>query len=134
MTASSALRRRIDPAIPVVTIPGITAFSAAAALTNFPVGTGKQPVTIVPASDDFAQFRRALDTGGTVVLMKVGSRLQAVLDELESRGLAGRAVFVAHAGLPNQHIETNLANLRGLPEKTGYLSTMIIQATKEAAQ
>ena len=126
--------RRIDPAIPVVTIPGITAFSAAAALTNFPVGTGKHPVTIVPASDDMAPFRRALDTGGTVVLMKVGARLQAVLDELEQRGLSGQAVFVAHAGMANQHIETDVRRLRGLPEKTGYLSTMIIQANKEAAQ
>lgn len=120
--------RQIDPAVPVVTIPGITAFSAAAALTSFPVGTGKQPVTIVPASDDMAQFRRALDTGGTVVLMKVGGRLAAVLNELERRGLCGQAVFVAHAGMANQHVETDVRRLRGLGEKTGYLSTMIIQA------
>ena len=65
----------IDPAVPVVTVPGITAFSAAAALANRPVGEGKQLVTIVPALDDLDQFAAALDCGGTVVLMKIGQRL-----------------------------------------------------------
>ncbi len=91
---------RIARHVRVETIPGVTAFSAAAALSGFAVGEGKQPVTIVPASDDFAQFRRALDFGGTVVLMKVGNRLQAVLDELEARGLTEHAVFVSRAGSP----------------------------------
>jgi len=40
--------REIRADIAVVTVPGITAMSAAAALTNFPIGQGKQLVTIVP--------------------------------------------------------------------------------------
>ena len=86
--------RGIDPQAKVVTVPGITAFSAAAALTNCTLGEGKQLVTIVPAADDFSQFTGALDRGGTVVLMKIGSRLNRVLDELDNRRLAERAVFV----------------------------------------
>jgi precorrin-2/cobalt-factor-2 C20-methyltransferase len=120
----------IDPAVQVVTVPGITAFSAAAALTNCPVGEGKQLVTIVPASDDFSQFTQALDRGGAVVLMKVGRRLEKVLDELEARGLLDQAVFVARAGLPGQRIETDVRQLRGLAEQAGYLSILIIQANR----
>lgn len=120
--------RAICPEAKVVTVPGITAFSATAALTNFPVGEGKQLVTIVPASDDFGQFEAALDRGGTVVLMKVGARLDRVLEVLGDRGLLGRGVFVARAGMPDQYIETDLQRLRGMPEKTGYLSLMIVQA------
>ena len=119
----------IDPAVRVVTVPGVTAFSAAAALANRPVGEGKQLVTIVPASDDFSQFAEALDRGGTVVLMKVGRRLERVLDELEARNLLDQAVFVSHAGMPQQHVETDLRRLRGLSEKAGYLSILIIQAS-----
>lgn len=119
--------RRLDAGIPVVTVPGITAFSAAAALTNFPIGEGKQIVTIVPAADDFAPFCRALDGGGTVVLMKVGKRLQKVLEELDRRGLAEKSVFVSKAGMPDQRIETDLSKLRGASEETGYLSIMLIQ-------
>ena len=120
----------IDPAIPVVTVPGITAFSAAAALANRPVGEGKQLVTIVPASDDLEQFIAALDRGGTVVLMKVGARLQRVLDELETRKLLDEAVFVSHAGMPQQRVETELRRLRGASDEAGYLSILIVPADR----
>jgi precorrin-2/cobalt-factor-2 C20-methyltransferase len=120
--------RGLEPSARVETIPGITAFSAAAALTNFAVGEGKEPVTIVPGSDDFAGLSWALDGGGTVVLMKVGGRLQKVLDELDGRGLLEHAVFVSHAGQAGQRIETDLRRLRGVAAEVGYLSIMIIQA------
>jgi len=119
----------IDPAAQVVTVPGITAFSAAAALANRPLGESKQLVTVVPASDDFDQFAAALDRGGTVVLMKVGRRLERVIDELEARGLLDQTIFASHAGMPQQYVETDVRRLRGLSDKVGYLSILIIQAS-----
>jgi len=119
----------LDPQAPVVTVPGITAFSAAAAITQFPIGQGKQLVTIVPASDDMTQFTAALDRGGTVVLMKIGRRLQSVLAELQSRGLADHAVFVSHAGMADQNVVTNLQQLQGADDEAGYLSIVIVQAS-----
>ena len=85
----------IQPEARIVTVPGVTAPSAAAALVNFPLGQGEQIVTIVPAADDMSGFAHALDSGGTVVLMKIGRRLERVLDELERRGLTDRAVLVS---------------------------------------
>jgi precorrin-2/cobalt-factor-2 C20-methyltransferase len=120
--------RTLAPDVRVVTVPGVTAFSAAAALTNFVVGEKKQAVTIVPAADDLGQIAAALDRGGTVVLMKVGSRLQSVLDLLEERGLTERAVFVSHAGLAQQRVETDLRRLRGLSDEAGYLSIVLVHA------
>ncbi len=120
----------LDPTVPVVTVPGITAFSAAAALANRAVGEGKQLVTIVPASDDLQPFLAALDCGGTVVLMKVGQRLEKVLDELQRRKLLEQAVFVSHAGMPQQRVETDLRRLRGLAATTGYLSILIVNADR----
>jgi len=118
----------LDPEIRVVTVPGVTSFAAAAALTNRPLGVGKQPLSIVPAADDPRQFADALDRGGTVVLMKVGRRLEKVLDELAARELLDRAVFVSHAGMPQQRIENDLRRLRGLAEEAGYLSILIVDA------
>lgn len=120
----------IDPAVRAVTVPGITAFSAAAALANWPLGEGKQWVTIVPASDDLDQVAAALDRGGTVVLMKVGRRLQRVLDVLESRGLLDRTVLVSRAGMTRQCVETDLRRLRAQAEEAGYLSTLIVDAMR----
>ena len=107
----------VDPRVRIVTVPGITAPSAAAALTNFPVGQGKELVTIVPAADDLQQFRAALERGGTVVLMKIGRRLEKVLDELDRLGLTDRAVLVSRAGMEQQRIETDLRRLRDAPRK-----------------
>jgi len=121
--------RAIDPELKAVTVPGITAMSAAAAVAGFPIGQRKQPVTIVPASDDMSQFTAALERGGTVVLMKIGRRLETVLTELESRNLLGRAVFVSHAGMAQQRVETDLRRLRGMAEQAGYLSILLIDAT-----
>lgn len=118
----------IDPAVRVVTVPGITSFSAAAALANWPIGEGKQTVTIVPAADDLQAFTAALDRGGAVVLMKIGRRLDRALDALEVRGLLDRAVFVSRAGMPEQRVETDASRLRGLSEEAGYLSVLIVQA------
>ncbi len=122
--------RKLCPTVQVVTVPGITAFSAAAALTNFPVGQKKQAVTIVPAADDLSQFEAALERGGTVVLMKVGGRLQKVLDILEARQLLEQAVFVSHAGQAEQEVETDLRRLRGRSEEAGYLSIVLVQGSQ----
>jgi precorrin-2/cobalt-factor-2 C20-methyltransferase len=124
------LRKHL-PRAKIVTIPGVTAFSAAAALTNFPVGEGKRNVTIVPAADDLRAVRKALACGGTVVLMKVGRRLERILQLLKERKLTRKAVFVAHAGQPNQRVETDLRKLKATKAETGYLSVILVNTSTE---
>jgi precorrin-2/cobalt-factor-2 C20-methyltransferase len=118
--------RQILPDLNAVTVPGIMAFSAAAALTDFPVGEGREPVTIVPAADDLTAVRRALAAGGTVVLMKIGKRLPEVLDLLEGEGLLESSVFVSHATMEKQRIETDLRRLKADGPEAGYLSIILV--------
>jgi len=120
-----ALRRRL-PEADVVTIPGITAFSAAAAVSEFPVGEAKEPVTIVPTADDLDEVKRAIRSGGTVVLMKIGKRLDRILEVLESEGAIGRSVFVSHVGLENQKVVKDLNMLRHGDADRGYLSVILV--------
>ena len=122
--------KRILPDLKTVTVPGIAAFSAAAALTDFPVGEGKRPITIIPAADDLAAVRNALALGGTVILMKVGKRLEAILDILDETGLLDQAVFVSHATMANERIETDLRRLRAQSPEAGYLSVILVHADK----
>lgn len=118
------------PDLKAVTIPGVNSFSAAAALAGFPLGEGKDPITIVPASDDLEAVRRALDAEGTAVLMKIGKRLADILNLLESRGLIDRGVFVARAGQKGERIETDLRKLKKEEEQAGYLSVILVHAGK----
>lgn len=121
----------IDEQARIVTVPGVTAFSAVAAMTRFPVGVGKHPVTIVPSADDFATLDAALQTNGTVVIMKVGKRLDVILDKLEEKKLIEKSVFAAHVGMGDEHIETDLRKLRGRGEMTGYLSIILVDASRD---
>ncbi len=123
-----ALRKRL-PDLVAVTVPGIPAFGAVAALAEFPVGEGRDPVTIVPAADDLAAVRKALAAGGTVVLMKIGRRLPEILDLLEVEGLLERSVFVSRATMEGQRIETDLRRLKAEEPEAGYLSIILVHAT-----
>ncbi len=120
------------PSVEVITVPGVSAFSAAASLIHFPIGVGKKPVTVIPTSDDLGLLRRALNLGGTVVLMKIGRRLPAILDLLAKEELLDKGVFVSRAGLDNQRIETDLKKLCGESGEAGYLSIILVDAEKEA--
>lgn len=123
--------KNILPDVEVATVPGINSFSAVAALTGFPLGEGKKPLMVVPAGDDLETVRNALDNDWTVVIMKVGARLQDILSLLDERGLMDSAVFVARAGLDGERIETDMRKLVGLDDKTGYLSVIIVDAERK---
>jgi len=118
--------KTVLPELKAVTVPGITSFSAVAALTDFPLGEGKEPITVVPTADDLGAVRRALAAGGTVVLMKIGSRLGAILELLEAAGVIEHAVFVQRAGQRTQRVERDLRKLRAASEEAGYLSVILV--------
>jgi precorrin-2/cobalt-factor-2 C20-methyltransferase len=121
--------RQEAPEARVVTVPGVTAFSAAAALAGFPVGEGKKPVTIVPTSDNPEQLRRAIAGGGTVVLMKVGRRLRGILQVLEDCGVIERSVLVSRVGLPEERLETDLRRLKDSGTEAEYLAVILVQVS-----
>ncbi len=124
-----ALQQRL-PSLKSVTIPGITSFCAAASATQFPLGEGKELITIVPTADDFTALRQALETRGTVVLMKIGKRLRDILEILEEFRLIEHSVFVSRVGLGGQHVETDLRKLRVDDPEAGYLSVIIVHASR----
>jgi precorrin-2/cobalt-factor-2 C20-methyltransferase len=122
-----ALRARV-PEARAVTVPGVTAFCAGAALANFPLGEGKQLLTVVPTADDLTPVREAMARGGTVVLMKVGRRLPEILALLETAGRMEEAVFVGRAGLEGQRVEVDLRALKVEEPEAGYLSVILLHA------
>jgi precorrin-2/cobalt-factor-2 C20-methyltransferase len=120
-----SLREQL-PDVDVVTVPGITAFSAAAALAEFSIGEGRRRVVIIPASDDLESIEKALAGGGTVVIMKVGNRLDRVLNAIEQAGFLHRAVYVVRAGLDGQEVEVDLRKLRKQKQEADYLSILLV--------
>ena len=123
-----ALRRQWRE-IPVEVVPGIAAYSHVAALTEFAIGEGEQPVTILPTLMDRAALRAGIKRGGTLVLMKIGKRLPQIIDLLDEFDLLEHAVFVARAGLPDQRIETDLTKLRSADDNAGNLAVILVDTS-----
>lgn len=120
--------RRDFPKIEVETIPGISAFNAAAAACGLSLVEGNQRMAIVPVTENLQDLRQTLEKFDTVVLMKVGAKLQKIVSLLKELDLDGHAILVSRVGHRDERIISDLTSLRG--KKMGYLSVIIVKSGK----
>ncbi len=119
--------QRADVRIEIV--PGIHSYSAAAALTNFPLALGDERVAILPAAyeDDLERVREMVRAFDTLILMKANRALPRWRPLLRELGLDARVVVVEKLGFPEQRIFYGLDQVQG--ETLHYLSLAIIRKT-----
>ena len=118
--------RQDFPDIEVETIPGINAFNAAAARAQIPLAQGDERMAILPVRKDLRGLREAFEAFDTVVLMKVGSKLDKVMALLEELDLLKHSVLVSRIGYPGEKVIHDLSSLEKI-EKEGYLSVIIVK-------
>jgi precorrin-2 C(20)-methyltransferase len=123
--------RQLLPDVPIETVPGITSFSAAAAMINMAVGEGAERLAVVPVNRDVSNVRDALENYDTIVLMKVGSKLNRVVALLEEMGLVEHAVMFSYIGTEDERVETDLRQFRN--ETVGYMTLVIVKKSKTFA-
>ncbi|MCR3921059.1 MAG: precorrin-2 C(20)-methyltransferase [Firmicutes bacterium] len=88
----------LAPSVQVEVIPGISSFTAAAALIKVPLVEKNERLAIVPVPisvDDFIGLSRYVDT---VVFLKVSSAYEETLALLERTGFAHEAYLVSRVG------------------------------------
>ena len=117
--------RKNFPNIGVETIPGISAFNAAAASSGLPLVKGDEKLAILPVTKNLKGLKKTLKEFDTVVLMKVGSKLDRVICILKEMKLMKNSVLVSHAGQAGEKIISNLSFLKD--KKLGYLSVIIVK-------
>ena len=66
-----------------------------------------------------------------MILMKVGRRLREILNVLEEAKVIDHSVFVSHAGMENEQVETNLRRLNAEDPQAGYLSIILAHAEEK---
>jgi precorrin-2/cobalt-factor-2 C20-methyltransferase len=116
------------PAVPVEVIPGVSSITAVPAVTGVPLADGLERVAIVPAGYGVQDLPALLAAFDTVVLMKIGPEMPAVLAALEGAELTDRAVYVSRATMPEQRIERDL---RQVHAEHGDCFAMVVVAKKE---
>ncbi len=95
---------RLSGRFPVQVVPGVCSLTAAAAAALLPLLSRNDILTVLPAPLDSAVLRQRLASTDAAAVMKLGrhfDKVRAVLDEL---GLTDRALYVEHAGLPDQRV------------------------------
>lgn len=123
--AERLARRR--PEVIVEVVPGVHAYSAAAALAGWPLACGEERVAILPAAyeDEPAFIRRLLAEFDTLILLKANKALASLAPLLREMGLADRVLVAERLGFPDQRLARGLDGVEG--EHLNYLSLAIVR-------
>jgi len=115
----------LQPEARVVTIPGITSYNAAAALTHTPLTEGEESFFVVSGAQGAARLREVVDKSDNIVMLKTYRNFTEIYQALEELDLLDRAVCISRCGLDGETVVENLRNLNGQPMP--YLSMIIIK-------
>ena len=115
----------VFPELIIEVIPGVSSVMAAAASSGVPLVTHGQRLAILPAVNGIDDLREAITNYDTIVLMEVDSNLIQGLANLESLGLAGKAIYVRQASTAKERVVEDIRQLS--PEDFDYFSLLIIK-------
>lgn len=119
----AAVRRR-NPDQPVCTVPGITSFAAAAAVSGHVLAEGDQALVVVPWAADAARpwLESALASGEAAAFLKVADRLEGLDGLLRFHGRT-ESVLCRRIELDDQEVGRGWQESPG--RQTGYLAVVL---------
>jgi len=117
--------KELNPGVKIEIVPGISSINASAACTQTPLASGDDRLAVLPATYEGAKLRATLLDFDTVVLLKVHSVFDQVLDILEELDLARTSVYIKRVSSPSEEIVRDISKLRG--QKLDYLSLLIVR-------
>ena len=117
--------KRLQPEAKVITIPGITSYSAAAALTHTPLTEGEESFSLVSGALGAERLREVVNKSDNIVMLKTYRNFAAIYQALEELDLLDRAVCITRCGLDGETVVENLRDLEG--QQISYLSMIIIK-------
>jgi precorrin-2 methylase len=71
-----------------------------------------------------------MEGGGTVVIMKIGRRLQTIVRLLDELGLLEQSVLAARVGLDEERIERDLRPFLNKESDAGYLAIILVNTNR----
>ena len=117
--------KRLNPEVRVITIPGITSYNAAAALTHVPLTEGEESFHLVSGAQGAAKLREVIDTADNIVMLKTYRHFDDIYEALEELHLLDRATCISLCGLKGETVVEDLRELKG--RRLPYLSMIIIK-------
>ncbi len=117
--------RTSEPGLAIVTVPGVSSYSQAAAEFNLSLAEKSERMAVLPCLGDVAALAPDLERFDSVVLMKVGRRFAEVRELLRGLGLLPHARLAVRLGSLTQILSSDLDAVD--PAGVGYMSLVIVR-------
>ncbi|KOO51171.1 precorrin-2 C(20)-methyltransferase [Viridibacillus arvi] len=88
------LMQELHPEIEIKTVPGISSFNGSASRLGIALADGDDHVAIIPATDDYAAMKKALEDHDAVVFIKVAKVMDLMIQILKELNLYDKASVV----------------------------------------
>lgn len=118
------------PGISVEIVPAVSSVLAVPSVTGVPLADGQERIAILPATYGVGDLDAILRSFDTIVLMKIGPEMPAIIAALEHASLLDRAIYVAKATMAGQRV---VRDLRTVEAERGDCFAMVVIAKKERA-
>jgi precorrin-2 C20-methyltransferase/precorrin-3B C17-methyltransferase len=120
------LHERLAGLYPTLVVPGVTAFSAAAAAAGRPLAKRDDVLVVAPGTLPAGVLAAHLRDADAAVVMKLGRRFDGVRDAAAIAGVSERAVYVERASHDGQHV----AALDTVEGAVPYMSLVLVPTAR----
>ena len=110
----------------VLTVPGVSSVSAAAAAANLPLVTRHQSISIIPATLCEIEIKSRLIGSDSVAIVKLGKNIAKVKKVLGDLGRLARGLYIERASMVGEKI----LPLSDAPNNAPYFSIILITNTE----
>jgi precorrin-2 C20-methyltransferase/precorrin-3B C17-methyltransferase len=122
------LHERLADRYPTEVVPGVTAFSAAAAAAGTPLAKRDDVLVVAPGTLPADVLAAHLRDADAAVVMKLGRRFDGVRDAASLAGVSERGVYVERAS----HDDERVATLDDVPGDVPYMSLVLVPTARSA--
>ena len=112
------------PDVELEVVPAVTSVSAVPSAIGTPLVDGQERVAVLPATYGTDDLKKVLRDFDSVVLMKVSSVMDKVIQTLEDENLLDKAVYVERATSDQEKVVRDLRSLKN--DKCVYFSMVVV--------
>ena len=113
----------LSPDTVINTIPGITSYQAAAALTNTPLAEGDESLLILSGLKEKDQLKNLIGKADNIILLKAYRNMQEICSAIEELDLTNKTTGVIRCGLDGEEIVTDI---RKMTDKNPHYFTVLM--------
>jgi len=120
--------QQMAPHLPIISVPGVTSYQAAAAAVNTTLVEGEESLLVLSGAEGGERLRELNVVPDTVVFLKAYKNCEDITSALAENDLLENSVAVSRVSLPDQEIYTRADQLC---ERTPKYWTLVIAKKKK---